>query len=207
MSTRPTHVIVAALDSSEIAPLVLEHAFAQASGHPSVSLHVLAVVDTGRNFLHRDRDHSAELEQAERRLRALVQEELDNFDRTDQQISVRVHARTGVPDEQIIELAAEARAQLIVMGRHGERGHRPFLVGSVPERVTRAARCPVFIVQVPDYGTNEASEAQCEACVEVRRESDGERWFCRQHSEEYPWRRSSVWVSERMPLRDQGVWF
>jgi hypothetical protein len=123
------------------------------------------------------------------------------------ELAIRVHARVGVPDEQIVELAAETRANLIVMGRHGERGHRRFLVGSVPERVTRVARCPVLIAQVPDYGSEEASEAQCEACVETRRESRGETWFCPTHTTELPWRSSSLRISASMPLRDQGLWF
>lgn len=207
MTANRPHAIVAALDSSEMAPLVLEHALAQAGGHPRAELHVLAVVDTGRQLLRRQPHPTKELEQAELRLRLLVEEEVANFAPPADGLSIRVHARAGVPDEQIIELAAESRAQLIVLGRHGDRGHRRFLVGSVPERVTRAARCPVFIVQVPDYGTDAASAAQCEACVALRRESNGERWFCPQHTSELPWRSSSLRLTESMPLRDQGVWF
>jgi nucleotide-binding universal stress UspA family protein len=207
MTKQHTHVIIAALDSSEIAPLVLEHAFAQASGHPSVELHVLGVIDTGRHFLRRERAPSDELEKTELQLRLLIEEEISNFDRADQELAVRVHARAGVPDEQIVELAAEARAHLIVMGRHGERGHRRFLVGSVPERVTRAARCPVLIAQVPDYDGEEASETQCNRCVTTRRDSNGERWFCPEHTTEIPWRSSSLRISAGMPMRDQGLWF
>lgn len=52
--------------------------------------------------------------------------------------------RTG-----ILDLAAEWHADLIVLGSHGEKGLRKFLLGSVAEFVARHACCSVLIVRTP----------------------------------------------------------
>jgi len=55
--------------------------------------------------------------------------------------------RTGAPAETILAAAREERADLIVIGAHGERGITPLLVGNVAERVVRLADRPVLIVR------------------------------------------------------------
>jgi nucleotide-binding universal stress UspA family protein len=51
--------------------------------------------------------------------------------------------------ERIIDSAAEWGADLIVVGSHGQRGLRRFLLGSVAEFVARHAKCSVEIVRTP----------------------------------------------------------
>jgi nucleotide-binding universal stress UspA family protein len=51
--------------------------------------------------------------------------------------------------EGIIDCAAEWRADLIVVGSHGQRDVRRFLLGSVAEFVARHAKCSVEIVRLP----------------------------------------------------------
>jgi len=51
--------------------------------------------------------------------------------------------------ERIIDRAAEWRADLIVVGSHGQRGIQRFLLGSVAEFVARHAKCSVEIVRPP----------------------------------------------------------
>ena len=53
----------------------------------------------------------------------------------------------GRPSEQIVEYAEETGADLIVMGTHGRGGLDRLLLGSVAERVVRAASVPVMTVQ------------------------------------------------------------
>jgi len=55
--------------------------------------------------------------------------------------------RIGSPAEEILRLAGEAHADLIVLGTHGRRGLSHFLLGSVAERVLRQAPCPVLTVR------------------------------------------------------------
>ena len=52
--------------------------------------------------------------------------------------------RTG-----ILDTAGEWKANVIVLGSHGARGLRKFLLGSVAEFVARHARCSVLIVRTP----------------------------------------------------------
>lgn len=52
--------------------------------------------------------------------------------------------RTG-----ILDIAADWHADLIVLGSHGEKALRKFLLGSVAEFVARHAHCSVLIVRTP----------------------------------------------------------
>ena len=62
----------------------------------------------------------------------------------------KVQARTlllsGVTYDQIVRVAESMRAGLIVMGSHGRTGLSKLLLGSVAERVSGLAPCPVLIV-------------------------------------------------------------
>ena len=59
----------------------------------------------------------------------------------------QAHLRVGRPDEQIVALAEEIGAGLIVMGSRGLGGLRRLLMGSVSDSVVRHAHCPVMIVR------------------------------------------------------------
>lgn len=58
----------------------------------------------------------------------------------------------GDPVEEIVRLASESGANLIVMGTHGRTGLRRVLLGSVAEKVLRTASCPVMTVR-PDLAS------------------------------------------------------
>jgi len=62
----------------------------------------------------------------------------------------RTLIRTGAPAEEIVALATEERADLIIMGTHGRSGVTRMLLGSVAERVIRLAASPVLIVRKPE---------------------------------------------------------
>ena len=49
--------------------------------------------------------------------------------------------------EEIVRIAAEEGADYIVMSTHGRSGVRRFMLGSVADRVIRAASCPVVTVR------------------------------------------------------------
>ncbi|HET9988906.1 MAG TPA: universal stress protein [Kofleriaceae bacterium] len=57
---------------------------------------------------------------------------------------------TGDPRTTIEEVAKKLRADLIVMGTHGRRGLRRFLIGSVAESVARSSPCPVLLVRAEE---------------------------------------------------------
>ena len=206
MTGRPFTVLVA-VDSSDFAGLVLEHALDLALARDNAEVHVLGVLEVERQPRAQDRRHDGDLEEIEKRLRAQVEEALDDIASPgDGRISIRVHARLGRPHEQILEVAAECRADLILLGRHGAgKPHRGRRAGSVPALVLEGARCSLSVVSPIDYGEAAEVEDACDQCVTARRESSGERWFCETHATGYTWRTS------RMPSgpleRDQGIWF
>jgi nucleotide-binding universal stress UspA family protein len=57
------------------------------------------------------------------------------------------HLREGRADEEIVEVAEEIGAGLIVMGSRGHGRLRRALLGSVSDAVVRHAHCPVTIVR------------------------------------------------------------
>ncbi len=57
------------------------------------------------------------------------------------------HLRMGAVAEEIVALADELEADLIIVGSRGLRGIRRALAGSVSESVFRHARCPVMVVR------------------------------------------------------------
>jgi nucleotide-binding universal stress UspA family protein len=57
----------------------------------------------------------------------------------------------GEASAQILKIAAETKADLIVMGTHGRGGLSRLLIGSVTEDVMRKAPCPVLTVKSPDH--------------------------------------------------------
>jgi nucleotide-binding universal stress UspA family protein len=60
----------------------------------------------------------------------------------------RAHLRIGdKPDQQIITVAEEIGAGLIVLGSRGMGGVRRALLGSVSDSVVRHAHCPVLVVR------------------------------------------------------------
>lgn len=64
-------------------------------------------------------------------------------------VAVETVRLEGDPAIDIVRLAAERHADLIVMGTHGRRGIRRLIAGSVAEHVVRAAPCPVLTVKAP----------------------------------------------------------
>lgn len=158
--------IVVALDLTEYSSIVLEHALDLASRYEAPDLHVVTVVDS------EDR-----IEKAKRELAEQVMFALDGYNCSDWR--ARLHVRVGRPHEEITNLAAELRANLVVLGRFGLH-HKRRRLGSTASRVLDASECPTFVVGLVDDAP-EAQE-QCPDCVRVRAESDGEVWFCATHT-------------------------
>jgi nucleotide-binding universal stress UspA family protein len=71
--------------------------------------------------------------------------------------------RTGNSAEQIVAAAEAAAADLVVVGSHGHKGVKKYLLGSVSDRVLRHASCSVLIVRHPparEDGTIPSLEAE-----------------------------------------------
>jgi len=67
------------------------------------------------------------------------------------QINVEEAVVRGRPFVEIIRVAKEKGADLIVMATHSQTGIRHSHLGSTAERVVRKAPCPVMVIRHPEY--------------------------------------------------------
>jgi nucleotide-binding universal stress UspA family protein len=160
--------IVVGVDLSEYADIVIEHALDQAARHDTPELHLLTVRENRRQDL-------AEIKQA---LWDRVYPALETFNEYGTNWRARLHVRRGKPAEEIALLAADIRADLIVIGQFGL--HNPRASDhNLPNRVLQQAVCPTLVVGLPEAAD---VSPQCPTCAAVREETEGERWFCHAHS-------------------------
>jgi nucleotide-binding universal stress UspA family protein len=94
----------------------------------------------------------ARIDDALARLKAIVV--TDNDD-----IPVELRAEEGVPAEEIVRIAEDGNYDAIVIGTHGRGGLRHMIMGSVAERVVRAAPCPVITIHSSDQAAAGPSPA------------------------------------------------
>ncbi len=99
-----------------------------------------------------------------------------------------VHVRKGSAGDEIAQLAADLDADLVVVGSHGRRGVSRLVLGSVAERVSRLARCPVWIIRPKAHQGGERIpeiEPACPACLKHRADTNGAELWCARHSEHH----------------------
>lgn len=66
------------------------------------------------------------------------------------EINLTTHTRVGRPQDEILNIAEENDADMIILGTHGRTGLDHFISGSVSESVARKSKCPVLIIPTPD---------------------------------------------------------
>lgn len=139
------NVVVCALDFSEGSEAALIQA-ADFAERIHGRLHLIHSSSAFRsNYGHMDTGVSLEKTLAER-VRQFAIDVLGGPDAFDV-IGPEIVARQGeYAGDAIREYAEEVNARYIVVGTHGKRGIRRFLVGSVAENVVRNARCAVLTV-------------------------------------------------------------
>ena len=146
MSIFPTTILLATDGSSE-AQLAATTA-ADLAQKTNSDLHVLTV---GPDLpLYKLPEHPAEFEDVLRENRRQAKEVLEQEAKRIEESGATVnesHLREGRAEEEIVELAEEIGARLIVMGSRGQGRLRRALMGSVSDAVVRHAHCPVTIVR------------------------------------------------------------
>jgi nucleotide-binding universal stress UspA family protein len=81
-----------------------------------------------------------------------LRESLADYAVPDGSLNVERLLLEGEPLDEIVALARQMPADLIVMGTHGRSGISRLLMGSVAEAVLRAAPCPVLTLRTqPTY--------------------------------------------------------
>jgi len=68
-------------------------------------------------------------------------------DRLEGKVRYQIHVVSGTPDLEVVRMAHELKADLVVMATHGRKGLSHFILGSVAEHVMREADCPVLTMR------------------------------------------------------------
>jgi nucleotide-binding universal stress UspA family protein len=140
------HRIVAAVDFSDVSMRALAHAVSlaeEADAHLTV-MHVIHVPEQIALWLERGDAVSPIREMtaaAERRLKSAVADTIRAYCHVADRVEV------GEPYREILRLADEQRADLIVLGAHGQGVVERMFVGSTTQQVVRHAACPVLTVR------------------------------------------------------------
>ena len=82
------------------------------------------------------------------RVTSHLQQQLDAAVEGCREPGLEVHGRLveGVPDREVVRLASELGADLIVVGTHGRRGLARMILGSIADRIVRTSPVPVVVV-------------------------------------------------------------
>ncbi|HEY4117827.1 MAG TPA: universal stress protein [Byssovorax sp.] len=139
-------VVLAAVDLSDASESIVDRALDLASDHPGASLHLVSVRELGLELLPPPHDlyGSPLYPLREIAAKAGVSARARGLVRV---AKIVTHAAEGDPAAEIIALAADVDADLVVVGTHGRSGLRRALMGSVAEGVVRRAGCPVYVMR------------------------------------------------------------
>jgi nucleotide-binding universal stress UspA family protein len=172
-------------DGGEGVDSAIEHAL-ELAGTYEAELHVLHVVDDA-SLDSVSEDAMTDLRQRGDDAVADVAERA-----AEEGIETETAVREGSPHREILDYTDAAAIDLVVMGTHGRSGVGRVLMGSVTERVVRAASVPVVTVRV---GAGDGGDVRTPAAAErrARRALEGAG-----HEEirfpDDPYRTSSAWV-------------
>jgi nucleotide-binding universal stress UspA family protein len=82
----------------------------------------------------------------------------DTFSGALPSVQAQFAVATGKPDVEILRIAAERHANLIVMSSRGATGIRKLFLGSITERVLRATAVPVLVTPPAETGPTAVDE-------------------------------------------------
>lgn len=145
----PPGDIILATDGSEEATSAARVA-AKLSGSTGAGVRIVAVLPTPANMFgphfYSDQMKRDLLERAENDARKFLDKQAERVESEGGTV-VGTHLGTGRADEEIVELAEEVDAGMIVVGSRGLGGVKRALMGSVSGSVVRHAHCPVLVAR------------------------------------------------------------
>jgi universal stress protein A len=84
-------------------------------------------------------------DEARRRLYELGYSEIEEL------VPIDVHIGSGVPADEIVNLAKNLETDLVIIATHGYKGLMHLVMGSTAEKVVRNAPCPVLVVREEEH--------------------------------------------------------
>lgn len=137
--------ILVATDGSAQAELATRKAV-DLAGKIGAELHVVHVGELAAMYHPEMRGYAYRHEASEKEARELLGEESERLRSAGADLAGS-HLRMGRADVEIVELAEELGADVIVVGSRGLGGFRRALLGSVSDSVVHHAPCPVLVVR------------------------------------------------------------
>ncbi|MFQ5786950.1 MAG: universal stress protein [Thermodesulfobacteriota bacterium] len=141
--------IIVPIDLSDCSRIALEYAVATARAHKSklTILHVYeeAFIEPYVNAANSEEEADEIIKEIERVNEIKYDEFLKTVDLSG--VEYEKLLKKGIPETDIVEIAKEQQANLIVMGTHGRSGIKHVLIGSTAEEVVRAVHCDIIIVK------------------------------------------------------------
>lgn len=178
--------IVVAIDYSETGDTAMRTALNMAGQqHDLHVVHVIPGNGTLRTSGQIERTNAA-LEEAATKLKEYIATKFPSARTASGRIGV--HVRLGEAVDEILQLAVDVDADLLVVGTHGRTGVRRMILGSVAEHLVRGAHCAVLVVRPKDYdGIAQTAKIDppCPECVRTRRESNNAVWWCEEHNRKH----------------------
>ena len=144
MSIFPTTILLAT-DGSREAQLAAATA-ADLARRTDSELHLIHVGEVPVVYHPERHGYRAEYEEHEKEAKQLLEAQVERIKGAGATV-VQAHLRMGKADEEIVDLAQNIGAGMIVMGSRGHGRMRRALMGSVSDSVVRHAHCPVTIVR------------------------------------------------------------
>ncbi len=148
MNVFPTTILLAT-DGSDEGKLATQAATELSKGTGS-EMHVVYVLPTPAQLighhLYSDEIRETLIGGAEREAETFLKEQADRIGSDGGKVA-ETHLRSGDPDKEILRLAEDLEAGLIVIGSRGLGAVSRALMGSVSDSVVRHAHCPVFVVR------------------------------------------------------------
>jgi nucleotide-binding universal stress UspA family protein len=141
--------IIVPIDFSDCSRKALEYAIATANSHNS-KLTILHVYE--ESFIEPYVNAANSEEEAGEIMKEIEQVNETKYDEFLKTIDLRGVEYDkllvkGIPETEIVEIAMEQQADLIVMGTYGRTGIKHILIGSTAEEVVRAVHCDIIIVK------------------------------------------------------------
>jgi nucleotide-binding universal stress UspA family protein len=147
--------ILVPTDFSEYSDYALRYAnaFAKMSGGTIDCVHVVDTTFLGDAGVGGVYVSSGDLERSIEAVKAQAEKELKHFVRKEKLLGTEVtpHLRDGHAAEQIVALADEIDADLIIIPTHGRSGLDRMVFGSTCDKVLRSAHVPVLAVKHPEH--------------------------------------------------------
>tara|TARA_R110002073_G_C9358847_1_gene571239 strand:+ start:423 stop:857 length:435 start_codon:yes stop_codon:yes gene_type:complete len=141
------NTVLVAVDLSKDSEKVIDRAIAAVNGDPS-RIHLVHVVEPVAAAYSMD-IYAININELQQEAISMAEKKLVEVAKRLNIVESQVHTLLGAPAPEIRNMAAEVKADAIIMGSHGHAGWK-ILLGSTAIKVLHGATCDVLTIHVGD---------------------------------------------------------